>query len=81
MSLTSSRPSRWRRPVITTFAPNSAIRFAVAAPMPLVPPVMSATFLVETAFSLAPLTKITLLVIYASSFAVLTLERINFLFW
>jgi hypothetical protein len=43
ISSTSCRPSRPRRPVMTTFAPNSATRLAVAAPIPRVPPVTSAT--------------------------------------
>jgi hypothetical protein len=34
ISSTNRRPSRQRRPVMTTFAPSSATRFAVAAPIP-----------------------------------------------
>jgi hypothetical protein len=47
--LTQSRPSSSlrsrRRPAITTLAPFSTNSAAVRAPMPLVPPVMIATFL------------------------------------
>jgi hypothetical protein len=34
--------SSWRRPVIKTYAPSSTNRFAVANPMPLLPPVITA---------------------------------------
>ena len=33
----------WRRPVMKTYAPSATNRFAVASPMPLLPPVTSAT--------------------------------------
>ena len=34
----------WRRPVMKTYAPSATKRFAVARPMPLLPPVMRAIF-------------------------------------
>src|SRR5262249_55309085 len=40
----ASSSSFLRRPVITTCAPSSTKRFAVAKPMPLLPPVTTATF-------------------------------------
>lgn len=43
ISRSKDRPSRRRRPVMTTLAPSRASSRAVAAPMPLVPPVISAT--------------------------------------
>src|SRR4029077_6527565 len=43
IALTASSSSFRRRPVIKTYAPSSANSFAVANPIPSVPPVMSAT--------------------------------------
>jgi hypothetical protein len=42
LPLTVSSSSFWRRPVIKTYAPSSANNFAVANPIPSVPPVMRA---------------------------------------
>jgi hypothetical protein len=42
--LTASSSSAWRRPVMKTWAPSATNRRAVARPMPLLPPVMTATF-------------------------------------
>src|SRR5436190_1704290 len=47
----SSRAS-WRRPVMTTLAPSAANNLAVANPMPLLPPVTSATFPVSFAMTM-----------------------------
>src|SRR5919197_6041550 len=47
MRETISFPSFSRRPETTTFAPSRANASAVAEPMPLVPPVTSATLLVN----------------------------------
>src|SRR5262249_5961861 len=41
--LTASSSSAWRRPVMKTWAPSATKRRAVARPMPLLPPVMTAT--------------------------------------
>src|SRR5215813_3749459 len=41
--LTASSSSAWRRPVTKTWAPSATNRRAVARPMPLLPPVMTAT--------------------------------------
>jgi hypothetical protein len=41
---TASSSRRWLVPVISTCPPSAAIRWAVASPMPLLPPVMT-TFL------------------------------------
>src|SRR5580693_10440548 len=43
MKAAASFSSSSRRPVITTCAPSSAKRLAVANPIPLLPPVMTAT--------------------------------------
>src|SRR5476651_1839380 len=45
MSVAASFSSFSRRPVITTCAPSSTKRLAVAKPIPLLPPVMTATLL------------------------------------
>src|SRR5713101_4077334 len=42
IALTASSSSFWRRPVIKTYAPSLANSFAVANPIPWVPPVMRA---------------------------------------
>src|ERR1700719_4133774 len=42
IALTASSSSFWRRPVMKTSAPSSTKRFAVANPIPSVPPVMTA---------------------------------------
>src|ERR1700674_1511003 len=42
--LTASSSSFWRRPVMKTYAPSLTKSFAVANPIPSVPPVMTATF-------------------------------------
>src|SRR5215467_4084875 len=42
---TAAASSDSRRPVIKTYAPSFTNRFAVASPMPVLPPVTSATFL------------------------------------
>src|ERR1700723_3260718 len=44
MAFTASSSSLWRRPVMKTYAPSLANSFAVAKPIPSVPPVMTATF-------------------------------------
>src|SRR5438270_7857111 len=44
MVLTASSSVFLLRPVMTTLAPSSCRRFAVASPMPLFPPVTTATF-------------------------------------
>src|SRR3989454_546480 len=44
MSLTAVASSESRRPVMKTYAPSFTNAFAVARPMPLLPPVMSAIF-------------------------------------
>src|ERR1700691_4664613 len=43
MWVTASFSSFSRRPVITTWAPSSTKRLAVARPIPLLPPVITAT--------------------------------------
>src|SRR5580692_1514532 len=43
-NFTASSRVFWLRPVITTFAPSSFRRWALARPMPLFPPVITATF-------------------------------------
>src|ERR1700682_2758704 len=43
-AFTASSSSFWRRPVMKTKAPSSTKRFAVAKPIPVVPPVTTATF-------------------------------------
>ena len=47
-------------PVITTFAPSSANSLAVSAPIPLVPPVIKATFPSSLAITFSPLLKLKL---------------------
>ena len=42
IAITASSSSFWRRPVIETYAPSLANSFAVANPIPSVPPVMRA---------------------------------------
>src|SRR5258708_15704557 len=44
ISLTAAASSESRRPVMNTYAPSLTNRFAVARPMPLLPPVMRASF-------------------------------------
>src|SRR5882762_5913530 len=44
IAATAASSSGWRRPVIKTRAPSVAKRLAVARPMPVVPPVMTAIF-------------------------------------
>src|SRR6266851_7024770 len=44
MLLTAEANSFSRRPVMKTYAPSATKRFAVARPIPLVPPVTSAIF-------------------------------------
>src|SRR5262249_10282334 len=44
ISLTAASSSACRRPVMTTLAPSATNRLAVARPLPLVPPVTTATF-------------------------------------
>src|SRR5262245_28465432 len=44
MSFTARSSSAWRRPVMKTRAPSAANRCAVARPMPLLPPVITAIF-------------------------------------
>ena len=43
MDVTASSRVFWLRPEIATFAPSSEKRLAVASPIPLLPPVMTAT--------------------------------------
>src|SRR5258706_3005345 len=43
MVFTASSSSSWRRPVMKTYAPSLTKSFAVANPIPSVPPVMTAT--------------------------------------
>src|SRR5579859_6949022 len=43
MRAAASFSSFSRRPVMTTFAPSATNRLAVASPIPLLPPVMTAT--------------------------------------
>jgi len=51
----SCSPRSRRRPAITTLAPFSTNSAAVRAPMPLVPPVMIATFLSSDSMDQAPM--------------------------
>ena len=44
ISFTAASSSAWRRPVMKTYAPSATNRFAVARPMPLLPPVTRAIF-------------------------------------
>src|SRR5258706_16426135 len=44
ITFTASSSSFWRRPVMKTWAPSLTKSFAVANPIPSVPPVMTATF-------------------------------------
>src|SRR5579862_7731060 len=53
MMAAASFSSFSRRPVITTWAPSSTKRLAVAKPIPLLPPVMTATFPASLCPSLA----------------------------
>src|SRR6202034_2313376 len=43
ISFTAASSSAWRRPVMKTYAPSATNRRAVARPMPLLPPVTTAT--------------------------------------
>jgi hypothetical protein len=49
ISLTALSNSAWRRPVIKTNAPSATKRLAAARPIPLLPPVITATYLVTFA--------------------------------
>src|SRR5882762_11338754 len=44
IAFTASSSSLWRRPVMKTRAPSSTKSFAIARPIPSVPPVTTATF-------------------------------------
>ena len=44
---TAASSASWRRPVTNTDAPSAANAFAVARPMPLVPPVTTTTLLLN----------------------------------
>src|SRR6202023_2376741 len=57
IALTASSSSFWRRPVIKTYAPSLANSFAVANPIPSVPPVIRAILslsLLDIFFSVEP---------------------------